>query len=214
MHWTFLTTVRFQNSDGDVVRLEYAVAANDTADATKELSRRFMDHEVFGYTIENIVAASDTEVASLNLPAGCVMLLAQACRQRLSQVIKGRTMHFGDDDLSPVSETLLFRLYDANRSGLPLPIAEIPAHLRPTVALYCYRRGHLEDTAVRIAATCDEEDLVFAGGRAGSALFSKSRLPHQSTLSEQRTPRSKITLAVLQVVPMVQFDQDADDGIN
>jgi hypothetical protein len=56
-------------------------------------------------------------------------------------------MHFADDDFSPVSETLLFRLYDANRSGLPLPIAEIPAHLRPNVALYCYRRGHLEETA-------------------------------------------------------------------
>ena len=58
-----------------------------------------------------------------------------------------------------------------NRSGLPLPISEIPLHLRSTVALYCYRRGNLEETAVRIAATCDEEDLVFAGGRAGSALL-------------------------------------------
>ena len=58
-------------------------------------------------------------------------------------------MHFSDDDFIPVSETLLFRLYDANRSGLPLPISEIPLHLRSTVALYCYRRGHLEETAVK-----------------------------------------------------------------
>ena len=71
-------------------------------------------------------------------------------------------MHFSDDDFSPVSETLLFRLYDANRSGLPLPIEEIPVHLRSSVALYCYRRGHLENTALIIAATCDEDDLVYA----------------------------------------------------
>src|SRR5271170_7048729 len=124
-------------------------------------------------------------------------------------------MHFADDDFTPVSEMLLFRLYDANRSGLPLPIAEIPAHLRPTVALYCYRRGHLEETAVRIAATCDEEELVFAGGRAGSALFSKSRLPSSSPSSKQQwTPKSKITLAVLQAGAIVQFDQEANDEIN
>jgi hypothetical protein len=76
MHWTFLTTVRFQNDDRGVVRLEYAVAANDTMEAKKELARRFLDHEVFGYTIENVVAASETQAASLNLPARCVMLLA------------------------------------------------------------------------------------------------------------------------------------------
>ncbi len=123
-------------------------------------------------------------------------------------------MNFSDDDFSPVSEMMLFRLYDANRSGLPLPIAEIPPDLRPNVALYCYRRGHLEETAIRIAATCDEEELVFAGGRAGSALFNKSRLPYSNPSSKQWTPKSKITLAVLQKGPMVQFDQDANDEVN
>ena len=123
-------------------------------------------------------------------------------------------MHFSDDDISPVGETLLFRLYDANRSGLPLPIEEIPVHLRSSVALYCYRRGHLENAALIIAATCDEDDLVYAGGRAGSALFSKSRLPYSSPSSEESKPRSKITLAVLQGVPMAQFDQDAIDDFN
>ena len=123
-------------------------------------------------------------------------------------------MHFSDDDFSPVSETLLFRLYEANRSGLPLPITEIPLHLRPTVALYCYRRGHLEDTAVRIAATCDEDDLVFAGGRAGSALFNKSRLLCASPSSQEGKPRSKKTLAVLRRAAAVQFDQDVIDEIS
>jgi hypothetical protein len=123
-------------------------------------------------------------------------------------------MHFPDDYFTPVSETLLFRLYDANRSGLPLPISEIPLHLRSTVALYCYRRGHLEETAVKIAATCDEEDLVFAGGRAGSALFKRSRLLCSRPKPLESTPRSKITLAVLQGAAMVHFDQDASDEIN
>jgi len=58
MHRPFVTTVKFENENGGVMRLEYAVAAVDTADARTELERRFLDLEVEHYAIESIVEAT------------------------------------------------------------------------------------------------------------------------------------------------------------
>ena len=52
MHWPFVTTVKFENEDGNVIRLAYAVTAVDMTDAKTELERRFLDLEVHRYTIE------------------------------------------------------------------------------------------------------------------------------------------------------------------
>ena len=46
MHRPFVTTVKFENEDGGVMRLEYAVVAVDMTDAKTELERRFLDLEV------------------------------------------------------------------------------------------------------------------------------------------------------------------------
>jgi hypothetical protein len=75
MSWPFLTTVKFENENGSVVRLEYAVSAIDHNRARSELSRRFLDQEVFGYEIEKVTAATRLEAMSLGLPERCVMLL-------------------------------------------------------------------------------------------------------------------------------------------
>ena len=76
MHRPFVATVKFENEDGDVVRVEYAVAAVDTIAAKTELERRFVDLEIVGYTIEQIVEATPLQAQMLNLPPRCVMLLA------------------------------------------------------------------------------------------------------------------------------------------
>jgi hypothetical protein len=76
MHRPFVATVKFENEDGDVVRVEYAVAAIDTIAAKTELDRRFVDLEIVGYTIEGIVEATTLQAQTLNLPPRCVMLLA------------------------------------------------------------------------------------------------------------------------------------------
>jgi hypothetical protein len=75
MFWPFLTTVKFQNESGGVIRLGYAVSAIDHEHARSELRRRFLDQEVFGYEIENVSAATSLEAMSLSLPDRCVMLL-------------------------------------------------------------------------------------------------------------------------------------------
>jgi hypothetical protein len=76
MHQPFVTTVKFENEDGGVMRLEYAVSAIDTTDAKTELERRFLDLEVDRYTIEKIVEATTLQARMLKLPPRCVMLLA------------------------------------------------------------------------------------------------------------------------------------------
>jgi hypothetical protein len=76
MHWPFKTTVRFVKNEQHTVRLQYAVAAESASQAKTELQRRFLQQEVFGYQIEDVVAATGIEAAQLNLPAGCVVLLA------------------------------------------------------------------------------------------------------------------------------------------
>jgi hypothetical protein len=79
------------------------------------------------------------------------------------------------DEICPISEQLLFSLYDAAKRGVPIPVSDIPPERRSSVALFCYRRGHLEEAGLAVAATCEEEDLVAAGGALGRALFLKSR---------------------------------------
>jgi hypothetical protein len=79
------------------------------------------------------------------------------------------------EEICPISEQLLFSLYDAAKRGLPVPVAEVPPERRSSVALFCYRRSHLESAAFAVAATCDEEDLVDIGGQLGRMLFLKSR---------------------------------------
>jgi len=76
MHRPFVTTVKFENEDGGLMRIEYAVAAVDTTDAKTELERRFLDLEVDRYTIERIVEATTLQARMPKLPQRCVMLLA------------------------------------------------------------------------------------------------------------------------------------------
>jgi hypothetical protein len=79
------------------------------------------------------------------------------------------------DEICPISEQLLFSLYDAAKHGLPVPVSDVPPERRSSVALFCYRRSHLEAAALAVAATCDEKELVEAGGHLGRTLFVKSR---------------------------------------
>jgi hypothetical protein len=78
------------------------------------------------------------------------------------------------DEICPINEKLLFSLYDAAKRGLPVPVSDVPPERRSSVALFCYRRSHLEKAALAVAAICDEEDLVEAGG--GSVARSSSNL--------------------------------------
>jgi hypothetical protein len=102
-------------------------------------------------------------------------------------------MAYLQEEICPISEQLLFSLYDAAKRGLPVPVDNVPPERRASVALFCYRRSHLEGAALAVAATCDEEDLADAGGPLGRTLFVKSRnIP---------TPTKKHSLNSLSLLP-------------
>ena len=79
------------------------------------------------------------------------------------------------EENAPVSDELLGDLYRADPKGLPLLVETIPPMLRALLAVYCFRRGHLERIGLTIASTCTEQDLIEQGGMAGVALYAKSR---------------------------------------
>jgi hypothetical protein len=91
---------------------------------------------------------------------------------RAYQFQGGKMMtYIPQEEICPISEQLLFSLYDAAKRGLPVPVGEVPPERRSSVALFCYRRSHLEGAALAVAAMCDEEDLVDIGGPLGRTLF-------------------------------------------
>lgn len=105
--------------------------------------------------------------------------------------------HHMPTDECPCSSTLLGALYASSPHGLEELIATVPAATRAMLALYCYRRAHLQSIGLAIAATCDEFDLETSGGAAGLALFERARqAPKQEPSPPAHAYRKKVTLAV------------------
>jgi hypothetical protein len=75
-------------------------------------------------------------------------------------------------------------------------IESIPLELRAVLALYCYRRAHLQAIGLAIAATCEESDLSFHGQSAGSALFHRARQIHQEPLPSAFRVRRTVSLSL------------------
>jgi len=101
------------------------------------------------------------------------------------------------DDACPVPPEFIGRLYHSPQHGVSELVAGLSSARRGSLAAFCYGRAHLRDIGLAIAATCDLETLVEAGGRAGMFLFEQSReLPQED---KQRTgPRQvKVSLAPL-----------------
>jgi hypothetical protein len=80
-----------------------------------------------------------------------------------------------EEDLCPIGDELFGELYRRSKQGLPVLVATVPPDTRAMLALFCYRRSHLHEMGLAIAVSCNEDDLVWSGGRAGAALFARSR---------------------------------------
>ena len=77
--------------------------------------------------------------------------------------------------LVPVEDDLLGSLYRANPQGLPELVLSVPAETRAMLALFCYRRSHMQELAIAIASSCELRDLVQWGGALGSAIHAMAR---------------------------------------
>jgi hypothetical protein len=99
------------------------------------------------------------------------------------------------DDVCPISNELLRELYRANDLFAPGFVSTLAPDIRALLALFCYRRSHLHSMGLGIAASCDKDNLVRAGGSVGAFLFASSRELPPHIASSPRGNRRKITLA-------------------
>jgi hypothetical protein len=100
-----------------------------------------------------------------------------------------------EDDL-PITDELFADVIGLDPSRLFALIARVSPDKRALLAMYCYRRSHLSEIGLAIAATCDEDGLTCTAGRAGADLFSKSReRPRPEANAARQTYRRKITLS-------------------
>jgi hypothetical protein len=108
----------------------------------------------------------------------------------------------------PISEQLLFQIYDASKHRQPIPQLDLSGETKSMLALFCYRRGHLETAGLAIAATCEEPDLLVAGGALGAALFARSRNYHPPLAAS--CPSLKIAISTM---PSVTTDEAEDSAV-
>jgi hypothetical protein len=99
------------------------------------------------------------------------------------------------DDVCPVHDELLGELYRADNLFVPGFVTTLGPDIRASLALFCYRRSHLHSMGLAIAASCDEDDLVHAGGSVGAFLFTTSREVSPKAVRSSRVDRRQITLA-------------------
>lgn len=115
------------------------------------------------------------------------------------------------DDVCPIPESLFGQLFRSHPQGLPELVATIPSRTRAMLALFCYRRAHLHALSLSIASTCDEVDLIEAGGRPGAALYELSRQPDAPVATVQENGRRKITLAKGPLWTPAPLEDDYED---
>jgi hypothetical protein len=113
-------------------------------------------------------------------------------------------------DVCPVGDEMLGALYRASEHGLPTLIDSVPPLTRAMLALFCYRRSHLQQLALTIAATCEERDLVHWGAALGSALYAMSH-KSETKAAPVTSSRSKITLPSKPLATFARIDIDFDD---
>jgi hypothetical protein len=110
------------------------------------------------------------------------------------------------DDVCPVRDELLGELCRANDHCVPDFVYSLASDVRASLALFCYRRTHLHSMGLTIAASCDEDNLLLAGGSVGAFIFACSRETATQKMLSRRADRRKITLAAR--VPRVFADDD------
>jgi hypothetical protein len=107
-------------------------------------------------------------------------------------------------DDCPITDSQLLALVNLSRRGMALPTEAMPSAVVAQLALYCQRRGHLEQLALILARSCGEDDLVDFGGRMGKMLFDKATEPAEIA-------RPKVTLHRGPFSPAQEFNQDEVD---
>jgi hypothetical protein len=115
--------------------------------------------------------------------------------------------HIPHEEQCPVTEEFLDHLYRASAHGLEELVATVPAVTRAMLALYCYRRAHLQLIGLAVTSRSTVDDLETFGGNAGKALFEKARNVHNASPRSQHLARRTISLSTGMLRRVIQ-DED------
>jgi hypothetical protein len=74
---------------------------------------------------------------------------------------------------SPVSDSVLGRLYRASPEGLAVLVKTVPPQTRAQLAVYCLHRESLSSLGLAIAASCERRALLSEGGSAVLEIIQK-----------------------------------------
>ena len=118
-----------------------------------------------------------------------------------------------ENDFCPVRDELLGEMYRANENGLPQLVESVSSDVRAMLALFCYRRSHLHQLALAIAASCSEQELIQLGGRVGSTLYALSREPAARIAPSSYGNRKPITLSTKPLSTFSPFEDELDDDL-
>lgn len=119
-----------------------------------------------------------------------------------------------DKDACPVEDDLLGSLYRASPQGLPELVLSVPAETRAMLALFCYRRSHMQELALAIASSCELRDLVQWGGALGSAIYAMAQQsPGSKPAAIETSSRRKVTLSTAPLSTFARLDDDLDDEV-
>jgi hypothetical protein len=113
----------------------------------------------------------------------------------------------------PVPEHILGQLYRSSPHALDELIAAVPAQTRAVLALFCYRRAHLQSIGLAIATSCEAHDLEAFGGNAGKVLFEAARKAPEKAPRSLHPGRRKVTLSTGILKAVVQDEDDRVHGV-
>ena len=111
-------------------------------------------------------------------------------------------------DACPVEDELLGSLYRSSAQGLPELVLSVPAETRAMLALFCYRRSHMQELALAIASTCEVRDLVEWGGALGSAIYAMAKQSTNKPVVTETSGRRKVTLSTAPLSTFARLDED------
>jgi hypothetical protein len=111
-------------------------------------------------------------------------------------------------DACPVEDELLGSLYRSSPQGLPELVLSVPAATRAMLALFCYRRSHMQELALAIASTCELRDLVQWGGALGSAIYAQAQQSVSKPAPIETSGRRKVTLSTAPLSTFARLDED------
>jgi hypothetical protein len=92
-------------------------------------------------------------------------------------------------------DEVIGRLHECPTRSIDGLVSNLPEDQRGNLAVFCYGRAHLHDVALAIAATCNLDALVDAGGKPGNFLFEQSRQRPEREHFDPGARRMRISLA-------------------